>query len=121
MQLDKIISALKYCSKPSQLLELEKRLNTVGLTVQQSQAGRVFLCRITEGRPACGELFEDHIPICDFDETLDDRARNMALEFIMNNATSPKNIKNDNQKGNFSLYGSSLQNSMIKAISEWIE
>jgi hypothetical protein len=39
----------------------------------------------------------------------------------MNNATSPKSIEHDDQKGNYGLYGSSLQDGMIKAISEWIE
>lgn len=121
MQLDKVISALRRCSEPSQILELEEKLNAIGLTVQQSQAGRIFLCRISEGRPACNDLFEDHVPICDFNGTLDDRAKMIALEFILSNVASPDRISHTGQEGNYGLYGTTLHDNLIKAISEWIE
>ena len=121
MSLQNVISALRYCTEPSHLLKLECRLNEIGLTIQQSQAGKLFLCKIEKGQPACSEIFEDHVPICDFNGTLNERAKILTLEFIINNATSPQEIASNDQKGNYGLYGSTLHDGMIQAISEWIE
>jgi hypothetical protein len=119
--LDKVIAALRCCSEPGHLLELEEKLNSVGITAQQSKAGKIFLCRIIDEKPSCTEIFEDHIPICHCNGTLDDRARAIALDFILMNATNPQKIAYKSQQGNYGLYGSAFHDNMIKAISEWIE
>jgi hypothetical protein len=59
-----LANKLRYCNDPSSLFALEEDFNAIGLTIQKSHSGKVFICRIEDGQPTCQKLFEDHIPIC---------------------------------------------------------
>ena len=124
-----LIRKLKYCVNPTSLLEFEDRFNDIGLTIQTNPSGRLFLCRIIDGRPACQTVFEDHIPICDQTDVFDDDVQRRIFEFIIEHAAKSEKL-NEQNVGNFGLYGSSMHDKIrsddvgreiIAAIGEWLK
>lgn len=119
--LSQLIRKVKCCDHPSMIAQLEEDFNDIGMSIQ-NQNGQLFLCKLEDGKPVSGKIFESFVPVGGLHDTIDDKSLERIFHFIIEHCACPQRIKSKNT-GNFALYGDSFHADaqLINAISEWLD
>lgn len=107
--LQELIYKLKYSVTCSCLYALEENFNDIGLTLQTTTKNRMILCKIKDGKPYCKKFMDDYIfiGVAEEDKELSKRAIECVSEFVLNAASKPAKIKQEQRpwQDGISMYG----------------
>jgi hypothetical protein len=107
---DDLLRRVKQCYDWKSLYELKEDFNSIGLAIRETAGNRKILCRLEEGVPITQKIIDDYIFVGSkqaMDEEIGDRAQEVILHFISNNASKPQVVVDDTQSysKNMALYG----------------
>lgn len=107
--LQELLYKIKHSVTCSCLYALEENLNGVGLTLQTTTKNRMIICKIKNNKPYCKKFMDDYIfiGVADEDRELSKRAIECIIEFVMNAASEPAELKDEQRswQDGISMYG----------------
>lgn len=111
---DQLVKRIQQCYNWRSIYELSEDLHRIGLTIRDTNGGRMILCRMEEGRPIADKIVDDYIFVgakdC-LDEEISSRAMEVITDFIHSNASYPQTLIRDGQDytKDMALYGKPLE------------
>ena len=108
--INKLMEKVKKCVDWRTFFELHEDLDTIGLAIKSTTAGRKMLCRVDEGQPTSQKIIDDYVFIGgdnNIDEEISPRKLDLISQFIANNATHYRNRpeQRHNYKTDTLIYG----------------
>ncbi len=112
--LEQLLGKINQCYDWKSFYELAEDFQQIGLAIQETQGGRLVLCKLSGGRPVIESIIDDYIFVggkSRLDEEISQRGLEVILNFVQSNAGKPQRliVASQDYTRDMSLYGKPLR------------
>lgn len=105
---NKILNKLRNCLVVEDILSLKKVIEESGFKICNTVSRKLILCRIKNGKICTDDIYEDYVPLCNFNnEPVSDRMIKVLSKFISENY-NPKEKLINKENNDTIFYGKTI-------------